>query len=157
MTMCGIDAVDIRGAGVPWRRSSAEPRLDGRKVEIVDAVESLTWVATRVTEAELTRAREFVAALGLEVLVDDGAVVFARTARGDVVEYCGPGATLPAYLFATRDVATGFLVADAEAAAQRLVDAGFARLSELTEAGPVRYVHVAGPRGDVVGLLESAG
>lgn len=116
--------------------------------------ESLTWMACRVDASTLEHARAFAAALGLTVLVDEPSKLMAATERGDVIEYCGPEAEVPAHLFAGQSTVIGFRVADVDAATAELTTAGFEPFGDPVDAGPVRFVHLRGPGGVVYGLIQ---
>lgn len=116
--------------------------------------ESLTWTARRVDASTLEQARAFASALGLTVLVDEPDKLMAATARGDVIEYCGPDADAPPHLFEGQSTVIGFRVANVDAAATALAAAGFAAIGDAVDAGPVRFVHLRGPGGVAYGLIE---
>ncbi|WES63314.1 hypothetical protein P0L94_12690 [Microbacter sp. GSS18] len=114
---------------------------------------AITWLAHSVDAEQLARARAFVESIGLDVISDTGDVIMAQTARGDIVEYCGPDAEVPPHLFAGQSQVAGFLVEDLDAAVARLAEQGFATVGDAGEGGGVRFQHVIGPAGDVVGLV----
>ncbi|WP_375390262.1 VOC family protein [uncultured Amnibacterium sp.] len=117
-------------------------------------VRALTWMARRVPAGDLDGLRAMGDALGLEVLAATPDALVLRTARGDLLEWCGPEHPVPEHLFASGDVVLGFEVDDLDATARRLADAGVAPLAAPSEAGGVRFLHVRGADGAVYGLIE---
>jgi hypothetical protein len=121
---------------------------------IEGTVHGLTWVARLVDDEEFAEARRLGAALGFVPLVDVPTKLMLQTPRGEVVEFCLPGADVPSHLFEHQDTVIGFAVTDLEAVVATLSEAGFAAVNAPVDAGPVRFQHVRSTRGQVYGLIQ---
>lgn len=113
----------------------------------------LTWVAHRVNTEELDRARSFAEALQLDVLLDENDTLMLTTPRGDLIEYCGPGAKVPPGLFRQQTTAVGYKVDDLEETVERLTSAGFDTAGPTGNAPGVRFQHFRGPAGEVFAVI----
>ncbi len=117
-------------------------------------VGSITWMARRASPADLQQARDMASAMGMDVLVSSDAQVTLQTARGDVVEFCGPAHPVPDYLFDSGETVIGFEVDDLESAADALAQRGMRALAPTSEGHGVRFCHFTGPGGAVYGLIQ---
>lgn len=118
------------------------------------AVDSLTWVAHKVGTEGLIRARLLASALGLEVVADEGDKLVLTNERGDIIEYCGPDAEIPAYLFDTQPVVTGYQVSELGAAISQLARQGFEAIGDTKDGPGVRFQHFRGTENEVFALIS---